>query len=422
MVAPASSTRSALRVLHVTDSDLPGRRFNGYDLLSELPQRGITANQAVVKKLSSNPAVIALGAGRGDDVLQFWLREAERRLAINGLLVPWGRVLAELPAFRDADVVHYHLIHNQVVSLLDLPLLFAAKPSVWTFHDPWPLTGHCIHPLESQGWLTGCSPCPYLDREFPIALDRADRMWKVKQRVYGRLDVDIVVASRWMLDMVHRSPLGAAFERVHLIPFGIEPDHFLANDDRTECRLRLAIPKDDFVILLRANPWEAKGLRQAIAALAARRPSRSTTVLALDGQGLLNDLRGRYRVVELGWVDDPRRYAEALCASDVFALSSLAESFGLMAVEAMAAGRPVVCFEGTAVPAITHAPEVGIAVPWGDTEAFRSALDDLSANPAEAERRGGLGRDLVREEYRHATYVDALVALYQAVLARRLPD
>lgn len=407
-----------MRVLHVTDADLPARRFNGYDLLDDLRSRGIEGKQAVLRKSSDNPDVVSLFAGPGDADLQFRLQEVERRHSINNLLVPWGRLLAEAKEFRDADVVHYHLIHNQVISLYDVKWLFGLKPSVWTFHDPWPLTGHCVHPMGCEGWLTGCDPCPFLDRLFPLAHDHADALWRAKRQLFSELDLDVVVASDWMLDLVRRSPVTSHLENVHLIPFGIDTRLFPPDDAKASSRRRLGIPESDFVVLFRASTWDVKGLSHIIDALGARRPTRPTTLLTVGERGLVKRLRRNYPLVELGWVDDEALYPLAFSASDVFLMPSLAEAFGLMAVEAMAAGRPVVCFEGTAVPAVTHAPECGIAVPAGDAMALRSAVDRLAADPSEATRRGLLGKSVVAENYGFEPYLDALAELYESVLLR----
>lgn len=407
-----------MKVLHVTDIDLPARHFNGYDLLDDLAPRGIEGKQAVLRKMSDNPNVVSLCNGRGDEELQYRLREVERRHSINDLLMPWGRLLAETAEFKGADVVHYHLVHNHVVSLYDIKWLFGMKPSVWTFHDPWPLTGHCVHPMQCEGWLSGCKPCPYLDRMFPLAHDHADRMWRAKQRVFSDLDPDVVVASAWMLDMVRRSPLTSHFDRVHLIPFGIDTGSFVSDDEKGNSRRRFGIPEDDFVVLLRASHWEVKGLSHIIDALAARPPARPTTLLTVDGRGLLKGLRRDYRIVDLGWVDDDALYPLIFSACDVFLMPSLAEAFGLMAVEAMAAGRPVVCFEGTALPAVTYAPDCGIAVPVGDAAALRAALDRLAEDPSEADRRGTLGRKIVAEQYGYGHYLDSMAELYESVLSR----
>jgi glycosyltransferase involved in cell wall biosynthesis len=408
-----------MKVLHVTDADLPARRFNGYDLIADLASRGVEGKQAVLRKTSDSSNVVSLFAGPQDEDLQARLQEVERRHSINNLLYPWGRVLAETAEFRDADVVHYHLIHNQVISLHDLRWLAGLKPSVWTFHDPWPLTGHCVHPMGCEGWLSGCDPCPFLDRLFPLADDNAAQMWRIKRNLFADLDIDVVVASQWMHDMVRRSPVTSHLENVHLIPFGLDTRSFVpANGAQAQARRRLGIPKDDFVVLFRASSWDVKGLRYVLDALRERAPDRPTTVLTLGERGLAGELRSDYRVIEFGWVHDPERYPKIFSACDVFLMPSLAEAFGLMAVEAMAAGRPVVCFEGTALPAVTFAPACGIAVPARDATALRAAVDRLAADPAEAARRGQLGRSIVAEHYGFERYLDAMAELYGSVLAR----
>ncbi|MBI2775672.1 MAG: glycosyltransferase [Chloroflexi bacterium] len=408
-----------MKVLHVSDADLPARRFNGYDLIADLATRGVQGRQAVLRKSSRNPDVVSLFAGRGDEDLQFRIQEIERRHSINNLLFPWGRRLAETAEFKAADVVHYHLIHNQVISLYDLKWLFGLKPSVWTFHDPWPLTGHCVHPMGCEGWLNGCDPCPFLDRLFPLLHDHADQMWRAKKRLFSEVDVDVVVASEWMRDMVRRSPVTSHLENVHLIPFGIDTRLFPPDDAQASSRRRLGIPGDDFVVMFRASTWDVKGLSYIVDALAASKPTRPTTLLTVGERNLVEGLRRDYRVVELGWVDDRALYPQAFSACDVFLMPSLAEAFGLMAVEAMAAGRPVVCFEGTALPAVTHAPDCGIAVAARDHVALRAALDRLAGDPSEGARRGRLGAEIAAEEYGYEKHLDAMAELYGAVLERQ---
>ncbi len=407
-----------MNVLHVNNVDLQGRRFNGFDLTTDLRPFGITGKQAVLTKLSRSPDVVSVLNGLADERLAVALRRVEQRHGMNGLLLPWGRIIAELPEFRMADVVHYHLIHNNVLSLFDLPDLFRRKPSVWTFHDPWPLTGHCIYVRECPGWTDGCTTCPFPDRPFPIVGDGARRMWAVKKAVYSEIDPDVIVASEFMLDLVKRSPLTSHFDRVHLIPFGIKSDQFLSDSAKAASRRCLHIPDDHFVLFFRSTDNEVKGLASLIEALRSHPPSRPTTLVTVEKKGLLKDLEKDFNVIELGWVENQSLYLSVFSACDLFLMPSIAEAFGLMALEAMAAGRPVVCFEGTALPAVTHAPECGIAVPMGDAKALRAAIDRMMCDSGEARERGALGREIARTEYAYDTYLRGLASLYESVLAR----
>lgn len=408
-----------MNVLHVSYTDLPGRRFDGYDLLDDLARREVSGRMAVLEKKSDDPRVTGLYAGPTEESLRQALVRVETRHSLDSLLYPWGHVLAQSAAFRGADVVHYHIIQNRMISLLDLPALFAAKPSLWTFHDAWPFTGHCAQPEECEGWRTGCTPCPFLDRLFPLECDRAGEMWKIRRDVFASIDPDIVVASEFMRRLVAESPITEHLSRVHVIPFGIDTSPYLPDAERAASRRRLGIPEDDFVVLLRASKWELKGVRYALEALNSALPTRPTTVLTVDETGLMDGLTDAYTVRDMGWVADTSFFPTLYSAADVFLMPSTGESFGMMALEAMAAGRPVVCFADTAVESVVHAPECGIAVPLRDSVALREALDALAADPADAARRGALGRELASTVYDHERYLDTMAELYYGVAAGR---
>lgn len=403
-----------MRVLQVNDADLRGRNFSGYDLLTDLAPYGIEGRQAVLTKKSDDLRVFSLWSGPDDERLHHAVWRVELRHSMNGLLFPWGEVLKNHREFQNADVVHYHLPHNQMISLFDLEMLTSLKPSVWTFHDSWPMTGHCVQPVDCLSWLDGCDPCLFLNAGFILEEDRASAMWRIKKRVFEGLDIDVIVASEFMRDAVRRSPITAHLDRVHHIPFGIKVDSF-NRETKAEARKALGIEPDDFVVFFRSSPQELKGAAFAFEALAQSAPARPTTVLTVDQTGVLGQLEPDYRVVELGWMEDLTTYARAFSACDVFLMPSLVEGFGLMALEAMASSRPVICFEGTSVASIVQAPDIGIAVPMRDASAIRAVIDDLAADPVQTQKRGEAGRQLVGQRYRHEMYLESLAELYQSL-------
>lgn len=406
-----------MKTLFINDIDLPGARFNGYDLQQELNRRNIPAKQIVLEKLSNDPNIVSIVNAR-TRYMETLIRDFESRLSINSIAGYYGRFLMDMPEFIDTDIVHYHLIHNSQISIFDLPELMSRKPSVWTFHDPWAFTGHCIYPIDCNKWKTGCNACPYLDRHFPLQIDNSSEMWKIKQYIYKQLDVDIVVASKWMLDLVRESPLTSHFKRVHLIPFGIDLSIFSQHKDKLKIREKLGIPSDAFVIFFRAEKSEFKGLQYIEDMLDILNFSQKVVLLTVSKKGLLNKHSDKYIIHDHGWVNDAVELSDLYSASDIFLMPSIAEAFGLMAIEAMASGIPVIIFEGTALPSITFAPKCGIALKKGEVQKFAETVEFLMQNESERKRRGDLGVQLAKENYDIQKYNSTFCELYEEIFQR----
>jgi len=145
-----------MKILGINFSDLVGHVFNGYDLHLDLLEKGIEASQIVLDKRSSSDSVKSLSK---DLILHSQIREFEKQYSISNLMFPYGEEIINSFEFQTADLVHYHILHNGVVSLLDYPRLMNSRKSVWTIHDPWIITGNCVHPLTCERWKKGCGNC-----------------------------------------------------------------------------------------------------------------------------------------------------------------------------------------------------------------------------------------------------------------------
>jgi len=407
-----------MKIIQVNSTDLAGSRFNGYDMQIELNKRGIPCKQFVLNKEGDDYNTILLTREIEDTFLRHLCELYEWDISVRGMVYPYGWRLLKHPEFNNADVVHYHLLHNQVLSYAMLDLLTVAKPSILTIHDPWLFTGHCIHPVECNKWESeNCNNCPHISRIFPMKEDNANYMWNLKKSIFSRIDLDIVVSSKWMLDFVKRSPITTNIERVHVIPFGISTELFNCHGkDKIEIRKKLGIPIDDIVLFFRSDSGPFKGVPYINEMLSLLNTVHPITLLTVGEKGLIN--KGKYSQVENGWVNDNNKIADLYAASDIFLMPSLGESFGLMAIEAMSSGLPVVVTRGTALPDITFAPECGVLIDRDNALEFASVVKRLIECPDERIRRGELGRMYALEHYKIEDHYNRMLELYKNVASR----
>jgi rhamnosyl/mannosyltransferase len=125
------------------------------------------------------------------------------------------------------------------------------------------------------------------------------------------------------------------------------------------------------------------------------------------------------RAFLLGEVDDVRPY---FAACDVFVLPSThrSEAFGIVQLEAMAAGKPVVSTRlGTGVDWVNAHELTGLTVPPGDAPALSAAIARLLASPALRARFGENGRRRVEQGFTTAVAAESVLAVYRELVRRR---
>ncbi|SKC94043.1 Glycosyltransferase involved in cell wall bisynthesis [Paraburkholderia hospita] len=400
-----------MRIVQIGRSDLLGARFNGYSITSQLRARGITSTHLVHDKRSQDDAVSTIFAGPRTRNFISAASKLERRLGHHAMLQLNSFGLPTNRAFWKADVAHYHIIHDGFFSLAAMPLLSRVKPTVWTWHDPWPMTGHCIYPMDCERWRIGCGSCPDLDRIFSMEFDNTRKAFALKRRITRASRLNVVLASEWMMDMARASPM-AKNARLHYIPFGIDLNRFIPRD-QASARAALGVKPGYTVIAARGvrSPYKgAEALANALDAL-----ETPVCIISLNDTGVFDRHIGRHQVIGLDWSDDEDHMIEAYTAADFFVMPSTAEAFGMMAIEAMGCGKPVIVFEGTSLPEVTFAPECGIAVPMGDAAALAGAIRHLVVDEDDRKKRGLRARQLAEEHYSAELYADRLAALYREV-------
>lgn len=224
------------------------------------------------------------------------------------------------------------------------------------------------------------------------------------RRHYGRLDALTVLTEHDRRD--YAALLGDASVRLAQIPNAVPP--------MGGGRAALEAP----VIVAAGRLTGQKGfdlLIRAFAPIAAEHPAWR---LRIYGAGPLRASLQRL-ILDLGLHDNvfmmgaTRHLGEAMTEASVFALSSRFEGFGMVIVEAMSKGLPVVSFDCPRGPAeiIDHGRD-GLLVPNGDVEGLTAALSELIADPS---RRAAMGAAAL--EKAQAYSADAIGEQWESLLA-----
>ncbi len=124
------------------------------------------------------------------------------------------------------------------------------------------------------------------------------------------------------------------------------------------------------------------------------------------------------RVAFAGWLG-PEQLAHELAEASIVAIPSLwPEPFGLVGIEALAAGRPVVASATGGVEEWLDDGRTGLCVPAGDAKALAEALSELLADPARQQEMGAAGRRDVAERFTESRHVAALLEAYATAQQR----
>jgi glycosyltransferase involved in cell wall biosynthesis len=404
--------------LQVGDNDLLGKRFNGHSLQLFLNSAGVISKQIVWKKYSDDKNTFEIE--KTNPALYNGISKFNSGNSLQNIFFPDWITLTKNEHFLNADIVHFHLLHNASFNLSLLPLLTKLKPSVWTLHDPWALTGHCIHPFDCERWKIGCGDCPNLETEFRLKDDTSALNWEIKKDLVHNSEIDIIVASKWMLNLVENSPIFNK-KNIHLVPFGLDLNLFKPQSSE-DAKQSLGVTRGNIVIGFRASQWKLKGLSYVKDTLNKLRAKKPITLVTFNEKGLMDEFKNRYQVIDLGWVDDEIKLVQAYNATDIFLMPSLAEAFGMMAMETMACGKPSIVFDGTALTEVIHHPQGGIAVSKGNTDKLTSELEDLINNENKRKIIGENAFKLAQAYYNKDRYVNDIISIYKEVTGRRNAD
>lgn len=308
------------------------------------------------------------------------------------------------------DVVHAHYwLSGWVAHLLKR---YWDSPFIQMFHT----TAHMKNAVSSRS-----------NRESDLRLS-------IERRLIEYADSVIAANPDERADLIWRQ--GATTSKVCTVPPGVDTDLF-SPGDRASARARLDLDLNERIVLFVGRIDPIKGIDTLIDAVEQMNdgPGRDSTVLFVggerdsDGRPIgdlavvehdLNDrnLGHRFRLVgSVPQINLPTYYR----AADVVAIPSRYESFGLVAVEAMACGVPVVASRVGGLTFTVEEDQTGVLVPKGSSADLAQALTYLLENPLVRDRMAAAAR-LSAERFSWPVVASAMLGVYRRLTAGNRAD
>ena len=216
-----------------------------------------------------------------------------------------------------------------------------------------------------------------------------------------------------------------------IVPNGVDASRFSLLPERGALRQRFGIPMDGGVLLFLGRLHQKKRPDIAVEALAAAQdlPEEVHLVVAgPDEEGIASTLLAqaqrlgctqRLHIIGLLRGDE---VLQALVDADLMLMPSEPESenFGMSALEAMAAGVPVLVSEGVPVGRWAQEAGAGLMTPCTGRD-FAQETRELLLHPAQLQKMGEKGRRLVKERYDLPVVALQMLAQFQAIITTGRP-
>lgn len=321
-----------------------------------------------------------------------------------------ARIEAEKP-----DIIHFHNLHAYY---LDLPLLISyinknKYKIVWTFHDCWPITGHCTHfqMVGCQKWISTCENCPQY-KSYPGGLfDNAKRKFQNKKKLFSQLeDLHIITPSKWLADIVRQSYLGD--KDIRVINNGIDLSIFRPRDSRFREQM---VKGKKHMLLGVASQWEYRKGIDIFNRLSEELPDEYAIVLVGTDSELEKSLCNN--IIPIRKTKNPIELAEIYSAADLFLNPTREDTFPTVNIESLACGTPVLTFETGGSPEIIT-QECGDSVPCDNYDLFKQKIITICEEKKYSEIDCIRRSQYYNKENKFFEYVE----LYNEILEGRLNE
>jgi len=237
---------------------------------------------------------------------------------------------------------------------------------------------------------------------------------KIRRRALRRADL-VLAPSRSTAEHVVAQQ-GVSAEKVKVLPWALDPQFEALLTAHPQPALPANFPAGR--VILTVGRWAEseryKGMDTLITALPRLLPRWPDLQLVIAGGGEdrpwlehLTERNGVRRHVRFLAGLSYEELSACYSACEIFALPSAAEGFGLVYLEAMARGKPVIGGAHGGAPEVIEDGKTGYLVPHGDAVQLATSIETLLAHPEIAKEMGARGKKRVEEEFRFNVFAKA---------------
>ena len=311
------------------------------------------------------------------------------------------------------DIIHIHNLHGYYINykLLFDYLNGTSIPIVWTFHDCWPITGHCSHffSIACDKWMKGCHDCKLIGN-YPRALvDNSDYNYNLKSILFtSNKNLHIITVSKW-LESILKQSFFSDYE-INTIYNGIDTNVFYPQKNNSSLKNKYN-PSGGKVLLAVATAWgPEKGLNDYIS-LSKLLPANYKIILVGVTDSIKKNLPDS--ITGIARTESAEELAGLYSLADIVLSLSYQETFGLTVVEGMACGTPGIVYNCTASPEIIT-ETTGRVVKPGDLNDVLNAIMDITSK--KKEYYSYECRKRVLEHFTDKTQLQSYFDLYNSLL------
>ena len=343
-----------MKIIHINCSDdSGGAAIASRRLCESMISNGIDSKLVVLKKKKDCSYIRGIGGG----IKHFFHRIIERVIyklekyidpvASYSLMVN-GRDFWNTKDIKEADIIFIHWVNAGTLSINGIKkILELSKPTYLYMHDMFYITGGCHHSFGCSNYEDSCSNCKITKKKLFIdGLSKKQLNYKINSWA-GYANLNFIAPSSWLANLAKKSSL-AKRHNVYWIPNVIDTNIYKPTARNPEL---YGLDNDKFTILFGNASFDSpyKGIRYIVECLHKLDPNKfQCIIIGRDINNVFKDLP--IKTAFTGYLHGDMELVQAYNSCDAMIISSIAENYPNVVLEAMACGKPCIGFNIGGIP------------------------------------------------------------------------